>query len=105
MNMIRLGETGLYYNLILPDKSNPEMKKTIARVSDGKETVEYTFSADLSVEHILKRIPRLYMDRIMPPKQKVKGILHGKTFEIKKNGKTINAILLNDNCIMFFDED
>ncbi|MCR6106862.1 hypothetical protein HXA34_11240 [Salipaludibacillus agaradhaerens] len=103
--MQRIAETGLYYELSMGDKKDFNNPNTIAKINDSKETFIYKFSPDLSVEDVLWKIKMYYYDKKFPPKKKVKGILLGEYYPVKRDGEMLDAILLNDDCIIVYNDN
>lgn len=98
--MIRVGNTGLRCELIVPDKNEIKRRKIIAKVFDGKETVEYTFGPNVPIERIMKLIPKCYIDTLFAPTHKVKGIIHGDITEVKIGDEATEAIVLPDGSVI-----
>lgn len=54
--------TGLKTMLCVPGPHAPKYMKIIAKVFDGKETIEYQFGPHMSLQWIWRQVPSVYMD-------------------------------------------
>jgi hypothetical protein len=102
---MRVMNTGLHATLCVPGKDAPKSMKIIARVFDGKESVEYTFGPHVPLKSIWEQIPRLYMDSKFPPAKKIKSIAKGDVIIVKSKGKTVDAIVLADGSIIVNEKE
>lgn len=102
---MRVEPTGLKATLCVPGPHAPKSMKIIARVYDGRETVEYQFGPHMSLQWIWRQIPIMYTDSKFPPARKVRGITKGEVLEVKKAGKQMKAVMFSDGTIMMREEE